>query len=337
MKFIIIIHKTTYNINVTDEEKKIIIEAEAFDADKVKIQGTGTKTLKAGENIFEVIIENKEGTTKKTYTLNVNVKVLPVTYLDYDNNQYGLMAELTNVSAPAGFKKTKTTINKQNVEIYTNSKVLLVYAYDKNENGDFYIYREDDGIIATYNPLTIGNTTIYLTDVPNDMQSRENMSFETIQVSDKSVKAWVFDDDQLLDYVLVYALNSEGVEDYLVLDTKNQAVYEYPESEPTTYEEFEEWLNQEEKEKPNYVLYGTIAAVVLVIAGVVIWMVSSNKKEDEPEENENSTGGTKEYTFDKASQPKVVKAVEEKEEDEDENEEWLTDHFYKTIMGDDDE
>lgn len=331
--------KTTYSINVTDEEEVLTIDAKAFDEDNVKIQGLGTKTLLPGENVFEIIVEDKTNTTKKTYTINVFVKVLPVTHLNFNNKQYGIMAELTNVSAPAGFKKTKTTINKENVEVYTNNDVILVYGIDDNENGEFYIYREDDGMIAKFNPLTIGDSTIYLIDVPSDIQEREAMSFETIQVSNQTIKAWVFDDSKLLDYVLIYALNSEGVEDYLVLDAKNQVIYEYPESEPTTYEEFEEWLNQEEKEKPNYVLYGSIGAVVLAIVGVIIWMVSKNKKEDEIEEEETTVEGTKEFTFNKEPQAKVITTpkVETEDEQENEDEEWLTDHFYKTIMGDDDE
>ena len=329
--------KTTYNIALTDEIEFITIEAEAQDSENVKIQGDGKKTLLAGKNVFEIIVEDKAQTTKKTYTINVNVKVLPVTYLEYNSEQLGLMKEMTNVSTPTGFKKTKTTINKQNVEVFTNSKVILVYAVDSSENGDFYIYREDDGIISQYNPLIIGENTIYLLDVPSNLQSRDDMTFETIQLAGKSVKAWVFDDTKLLDYVLIYGLNSEGEEGYMVCDTKNQEIHEYPDSEPTTFEEFEKWLNTSEKDKPNYVLYGSIGAVVLAVIGVVIWMVIKNKKEEDEEDFEDIPEGTKEFNFDKKvpikPEPKVNKVVEEEKEDD----EWLTDQFYKTIMGDDDE
>lgn len=325
-----------YEIDLTDEHKEIEIITTPVDEEHAKVQGDGVKTIVAGENKFEIIVTAEDGETKLTYTVYVNVKATPVTSLEFNGKDYGLMAELTNVETPNGFKKTKTTINGKNVGIFTNGDILLVYGYGQDGTGDYYVYREEDGIIASYKPLTVGNQTIYLIDVPNDEQQRSNMTFKTIQISDTIVDAWTFNDSQLVDYSLIYALNNKCEEDFFVYDGKNQQLLEYPDNEPTTAEDFDKWLTQEDKEKPNYVLYGSIGIGAIAVVAIVLWVFKGNKDDEEIEEVES--GGTKEFVFsEKKKEKPVVKPVEKVDTQEDDDDQWLTDHFYQTILGEDDE
>lgn len=340
--------KTTYEIDLTSEETQVTIKAVAWDEEKATIKGEGTKAISVGKNTFEIEVTAEDGTTTQTYTIVINVEAVPVTYLNYNGKSYGLMKELTNVNAPSGFSKTTATINKENVTVFKNGNIILVYGLDENNNGDFYLYREDDGILGIYNPLTIGKETVYLIDVPADLQSRDDMTFETITVSGKSVDAWTFDDEKLIDYVLLYVLNGEGQEDYYVYDGKNQQLLEYPDDDPTTYKEMMAWLEENESSKPNYILYISIAAVVVAIAGVAFWMFKKNKEEDEEDEVEETTQETKEFVrVEKTKKPVIetdlnkLKEADEEEmtipevETNSEDDDWLSDDFYKTIMGDD--
>ena len=61
---------TTYSLNV--DKDSIIISATAVDS-KAKVSGTGKKTLKYGNNTFNVVVTAEDG-SKKTYTINVNRK-----------------------------------------------------------------------------------------------------------------------------------------------------------------------------------------------------------------------------------------------------------------------
>lgn len=332
---------TEYEIELTSEDTQITIDAKAWD-EKAKVEGTGLKTIRDGENKFEIKVIAEDGKTEQIYTIKVNVKVVPITYLTYKDQEYGLMEELMGVSAPEGFNKSTATINKENVTIFKNGSLVLVYGLDEDENGEFFIYKEDDGIVGKYDPLTIGKTTIYLVDIPYNSRSREGMTLETITISGKQLEAWTFDDSQLIDYALIYALDKKGNEDYFVYDGKIQQLLEYPDSAPISYDEFQEWLVQEEKEKPNYFLYGSIGVVAIIVIGVVFWIVKKGKEENEEEEVIVPQQKTQPKQI---QQPKIVKKQENVEpkkkrqpikQDDDQDDDWLSDDFYKTILGDED-
>ena len=65
--------KDTYNTEVPYNVEKIEVYATKGHNGQT-ISGTGTKTLKVGENKFEVSVTAEDGTTKKTYTINVTRK-----------------------------------------------------------------------------------------------------------------------------------------------------------------------------------------------------------------------------------------------------------------------
>lgn len=332
-----------YEIDLTNAHKEIEIIATPIDDKNAKVQGDGKKTIITGENKFEIVVTAEDGTTKLTYTLYVNVKVMPVTNLEYDGKEYGLMEELTNVEVPEGFKKSKTTINGKNVPVMTNGKILLVYGVRDGEQGNYFIYREDEGIVAPYKPLIIGEQVVYLVKVPSELQSRDNMTFKTMNIVDTILEAWAFNDKAIVDYSLLYVLNSDGEEGYYVYDEKNNQLLEYPDSAPTTAEEFEKWLDSGNKDKPNYILYGGIGLGVIVILAIIFFVVKGNKNDDEEEQEiEVTNGGTKEFVFSEKKEEKRIvktepnKVVEHKQEDG-EDDQWLTDHFYQTILGEDDE
>ena len=323
--------KTEYTLNLTSDQKEITIDAVAWDEEGATVQGTGTKTLMIGENKFEIIVTAGDNKTKQTYTINVEVSEVPVVYLSYNGQDYGLMAKLnTNLD---GFKKEKMTIQKVNVEVLKNKNMTVVYGINDLGGADFFIYREDDGIVGRYHPLTLGNTTIYLLDVPSSLQERNGMSFESITIASNEVDAWVFDDPELVDYALLYGLNEQGEEGYYLYDGKNTSLTEYPESNPITKAEMDQALNESAKAKPNFVLYGSIGAVVLAVIGVGAWFVLKNKKDDDDFEEEMEVVQPQKVV----ATPKKKKQVEVVANEEDEDDEWLTDHFYKTILGEDDE
>ena len=95
-------------------------------------------------------------------------------------------------------------------------------------------------------------------------------------------------------------------------------------------------MTQEDKEKPNYVLYGSIGIGAIAVVAIVLWVFKGNKDDEEIEEVES--GGTKEFVFsEKKKEKPVVKPVEKVDTQEDDDDQWLTDHFYQTILGEDDE
>ena len=227
------------------------------------------------------------------------------------------------------------TIQKVNVEVFKNKHMIVVYGIDDFGGADFFIYTEDDGIIGRYDPLTLSDTSVYLIDVPSSLQTRNGLTFKTITIASREVNAWVFDDPELVDYALLYGLNEKGEEGYYLYDGKNTSLMEYPESNPITKAEMDKALDDSEKANINWVLYGSIGAVALVVIGVIVWFVMQNKKEDEDEFFEETP--VQKVKVEPVKKKKVVVETKNVVADNEEEEEWLTDHFYKTILGDDDE
>lgn len=63
----------SYNIEVPNDVEKIEVYAKKGQSGQT-ISGTGTKTLNVGTNKFEISVTAEDGTTKKTYTINVTRK-----------------------------------------------------------------------------------------------------------------------------------------------------------------------------------------------------------------------------------------------------------------------
>lgn len=343
--------KTDYKIDLTSKDTKVRIEAIAVDDSKAKIEGDlGLQMIETGENKFEIKVTAEDGKTTKTYTLIIKVEAVPVVSLTYQGKELGLMAEVGEITIPEGFTKTTATIDGQKVPIFENGKVTLVYAEDEARQADFYLYTKKDGIISTYQPLTIGTDDVYLIDVKEKDENRDQMTFKTITISQTPVNAWVFDDEELVDYALLYLMTDTGQIGYYVYDGKTQTIQAYPDSNPVTAKDFDKWLNGEEIDKPNYILYASIAGVAVVVIAVGLWMFMKGKKRNDDEEIVVSEPKKK---VQPKQQPKVEKeevVVEEQpvqgkyiETDlhkikaaKQETDEWLSDDFYRTLIGDDD-
>ena len=61
---------TTYNVTVPEDVESVEVYATAQDSG-ASISGTGNKTLEYGENALSVVVTAEDGTTQKTYTINV--------------------------------------------------------------------------------------------------------------------------------------------------------------------------------------------------------------------------------------------------------------------------
>lgn len=64
-------NKTSYSVKVPNSVSSVEVYAEKGHS-KQTIAGTGTKNLKEGENTFTITVTAEDGTTKKSYTININ-------------------------------------------------------------------------------------------------------------------------------------------------------------------------------------------------------------------------------------------------------------------------
>ena len=190
---------TTYSLNV--DKDSITISATPVDS-KAKVSGTGKKTLKYGNNTFNVIVTAEDG-SKKTYTINVNRKDDRSTnnYLsslslsdgrlsfDKNTNTYNVTVDSNvskvTISAKLDDSKAKFVngFGPRTVNLNYGKNVVLVKVLSENEKERVYtlnITRKDDrSTDTTLKNITISSGKIdfkkdkynYDVNVTNDVES----------------------------------------------------------------------------------------------------------------------------------------------------------------------
>ncbi len=130
---------TSYTLDVGNSVSKITIKATAADS-KASVSGTGTKTLKEGQNTFNVVVTAESG-AKKTYVITVNRK---------DGHYLEDLAEALKTNEPTiklrdGDKLTTEHLDK----IKASGKTVILNAADKE--GDFtYSWKVDGTKLSSY-------------------------------------------------------------------------------------------------------------------------------------------------------------------------------------------
>ena len=148
--------KSEYHLNLPKEVKEITIEANAED-DKAKIEGLGKRSLQPGDNEIQVIVTAENG-NKKTYILHVYVEEVPEVYLNYQEQQIGIVKNVKNVSIPEGFTKETISINDKEVTIFIKENIMLIYGQKEDQTKNFYVYdKEKQEITHLCIPIKINN------------------------------------------------------------------------------------------------------------------------------------------------------------------------------------
>ena len=355
-------YTTDYTVKVTNEESEITIDAEANHSE-ASVSGTGTYPISLGENSISITVKAEDG-TKKTYTVNVIVEEKPLTSIEFNGQQYGILQESNETQPPKGFQPTTMEINEEENTVFVNKAetMILIHAIGPDEKVGFYIYDQDEGIIGLYRPLTVDGKEVFIIPIPENLQTREAMAFATMTINDEEIQVWSFNDAELVGYSLLYVMDENGQKAYYVYDENEVKLLLYPDSTPVTYDDFLK-AGLINKEPVNYGLYGGIGAAILLI--VILFVASKKKKtkkvveenkeeivqpepvqeviEDVVEEDihpiETDLNKIKDYQeheldtnlhVEEIIQP-IIPVIEEEDE-----EEWISDDFYKTLLGDED-
>lgn len=145
-----------YSVTLPSETKEVIIDGDTNDS-KATLTGLGKKTLKIGDNKFEVIVTSESG-KKRTYKINITVSseskdgldadndlsILTVTGYDFIFSKDQFLYELTfngkdslDISAtPASEVATVTIMGNEDLKVGDEISIVVTA-----ENGDNQTYR----------------------------------------------------------------------------------------------------------------------------------------------------------------------------------------------------
>ena len=239
--------KSEYHLNLPKEVKEITIEANAED-DKAKIEGLGKRSLQPGDNEIQVIVTAENG-NKKTYILHVYVEEVPEVYLNYQEQQIGIVKNVKNVSIPEGFTKETISINDKEVTIFIKENIMLIYGQKEDQTKNFYVYdKEKQEITHLCIPIKINNKMYYLLDEPKKETEEEKITIDNIEVTCTTKDE---------NYCVFFAIKENG----------EQVEYLYEKSEGTM-QLFPFFLNQCEPSKAKEPLLWTLSGIFILLISI---------------------------------------------------------------------
>lgn len=262
---------TTYNISVSNDTKKIKINAEANHA-KATVTGTGEKDVKEGDNKFDVIVTAENG-DKKTYTINVNVDTKPVT-VTVNGKKYNLIKKKEELpELTIEHEDLILNFEGQDIPAYRIDKINFVLVGLRDEDGNIKLYKYDSykdnekpDKYTLFRQFTSPQMLISYLDFPKKLIP-EGYKKYTEEINGEKVTVYKTSKDS--NYCLFYGIN---------IETGKKHTYRYDKREKTI-QIYDKEKNPLEKtlEEYEYAIVGLVGISAILLLIIVIQMGSKRK------------------------------------------------------------
>ena len=252
--------KNDYTLTVPNDVNKIEIYA-ARNSDKQKVNGTGEKEVKEGENKFEVAVIAEDG-TKRTINLTVTVDSKPIV-VKIDNKDYTVIKNKDELpSLDIEHEDMTLTLEEQEVPAYRIDKLNYVLIGLKDNEGNINLYKfdsyKDDEKEPEYHLFKYLKTNGILfvrMDFPKN-KIPKNYKKYTEEINGEKIEVYKL--NQSSKYSLIYGIN---------IETGKENIYRY-DSVENTLQIFE---REEAKKLEAKVLRRE--KLILILGGVIVMLV----------------------------------------------------------------
>lgn len=266
---------TEYSVELASSVTSITVNASASDA-KASVSGTGEISLNAGDNRIEITVTAENG-NPKLYVINAYVDEAPLVFVSYGDKELGVVRNLNGVTLE-GFEETSVQIDGNEVKAWHSpTRNITVVYLEKDDEKNFYIYDETEGITSVYKQVAILGNTLGIVDIPEDLQEKAGMTYQEITIDDVTLMGWVYEDKAFSNYSLIYAMNDMGEYQYYQYESTQNTLQLYSGAAAVTQEDYENLVNHSESMQ----LYFYIAlggCVVLLAASVYGFVCASRYK-----------------------------------------------------------
>lgn len=161
--------------------------------------------------------------------------------VEVNGTTYTLTDDFPDADIPSGYTRTQVSLDGQERQMVKNetSGACLGYLLDGEDNGDFFLYSEENATFSPYEELAISDTAsiIVLSDT-SSVKLPANYQDATLTLNKKDFPVW--QDTQRDGFYVLYAMNNNGETGY----------YQY-DSQENTYQRFEVSDTKEETPKAD--------------------------------------------------------------------------------------
>jgi|GEM_PF-928779 len=226
---------TTYSVIVENSVAAINITATPAH-NKASVSGAGEKQLQVGDNKFLINVTAQDGTTKKTYTLNVrratveeSINLNPNLVI-INGEMHHINSDLSGVSIPAGFTVDKATYNGAEVDVLKSESgeyTLFMITRDQGPYTDYFVYKEHRDEFVLLNYITVNDTMYIFADLPENYTIPEGYYETATTLGNGTVKAFCSSKAALSDFYIIYCY-ANGEEGFYRLDTLDTSIQRAP-------------------------------------------------------------------------------------------------------------
>ena len=264
---------TEYSVELASSVTSITVNASASDA-KASVSGTGEISLNAGDNRIEITVTAENG-NPKLYVINAYVDEAPLVFVSYGDNELGVVRNLNGVTLE-GFEETSVQIDGNEVKAWHSpTRNITVVYLEKDDEKNFYIYDETEGITSVYKQVAILGNTLGIVDIPEDLQERAGMTYQEITIDDVTLMGWVYEDKAFSNYSLIYAMNDMGEYQYYQYESTQNTLQLYSGAAAVTQEDYENLVNHSESMQLYF--YIALGGCVVLLAVSVYGFVCASR------------------------------------------------------------
>ena len=251
-----------YSVEVQSTINTVKINTTKKDA-KSHVDGDGEKEVVEGSNKFEIVVTAESG-AKQTYVVVVNVKDNNPINVKVNGKDYTLVKNSKNIEVPEGFTEDKITIDGVEVPAFKNELINILLVALKDENGNLYLFKYDNGNYVKYLSIQSTNLIVYPQDI--DTIPFKGFTKTTINIDNEEITAFKYKD--LDKYFIIYGMDlSTGETNYYLYDFNNK-----------TFQVFDEELFNLLTKEDNFYLYMLIGAGVLIVLCIIIIIILARSK-----------------------------------------------------------
>ena len=222
--------------------------------------GLGTVSVSEGLNVIDVVVSAENG-AKRTYSIHATVEEKEPIIVNVNGSDMTLIRKSEAMPSASDYYTLSTiSINEEDIPCYVSEVTGYKLVALKDNTGNVYLYRYDDGSYIKYSEFGFNYLKLSLTN-PSDVPTGYTLG--SITIEEKEVSAYVKEGS----LPLIYGVN---------LETGESNFYSYDSSEGTIQKFVFSDVNDGSKYYP-YFIFG-LAGLSLFEFILMIFLVTSKNK-----------------------------------------------------------
>ncbi|HIS57526.1 MAG TPA: hypothetical protein IAB48_12865 [Candidatus Fimimorpha excrementavium] len=127
-----------------------------------------------------------------------------------DGKSLELAESLENITLPDGYTLSNITLGDQVYEVAKGENGLILYYLMDGENGEFYLFDDDENVFYPFVSITSGSETYVILKPGKNIKIPGNLERVDLSIDGKPVSAWQPEENTDPSIYVVFAADSKG-------------------------------------------------------------------------------------------------------------------------------